>query len=444
MNILNNWQLPLILVLWGILILLVSEVVQFIVNGFKNRKKETKEEKKYEAEEEQDSLPSSPKLKKERPTEYLDLHFHYKVTLQGSRKEQIKSIVEEGKQGVVQIKPIFRYDKLNGVEITQLEFKTKLLIQETYYFDEFTNRDLRLKKVEKIIGTQYILVDGTFETNPQSEIKNVHYFYLEDIQKGNTPELLELLGVPEKMFEEIQVLFPDFNYSKDFYDKYRENPSVDDLLELAHQQISETTGHLTTSYGWFFRDCKKPELGEDFNTLEEKEDELFGEYIKFFDFYYTYNRYSKKYCDCTFDEYLKQHHAELDLDSNYTPRQIKKEKTEVSCKVLFIKDGEVVREIPEDLPRFILDQQLKSNGWGYSGSAFQSPRDMILWIDCKHQKTLDYTTLLSDSLIGFDEEKGLPLFHFIDDEVVPLIANEHNWFKVNYTSEAKVTSNDWI
>lgn len=69
---------------------------------------------------------------------------------------------------------------------------------------------------------------------------------------------------------------------------------------------------------------------------------------------------------------------------------------------------------------------------------------MILWIDCKHQKTLDYTTLLSDSLIGFDEEKGLPLFHFIDDEVVPLIANEHNWFKANYTSEAKVTSNDWI
>ncbi|MFK4968549.1 hypothetical protein ACI1UG_10385 [Lactococcus garvieae] len=444
MNILNNWQFPLILVLWGILILLASEAVQFIVKGFKNRKKETKEKKKYEDEEEQDSLPSSQKIKKERPTEYLDLHFHYKVTLQESRNEKIKYIFEEGKQGVVQIKPIFRYDKLDGVEITQLEFKTKLLIQETYYFDEFTNRNLRLKKVEKIIGTQYILVDGASETNPQPEIKNVHYFYLEDIQKGNTPELLELIGVPEKMFEEIQVLFPDFNYSKDFYDKYRENPSVDALLELAHQQISETTGHLTTSYGWFFRDCKSPEYGEDFNTLEEKEDELFGEYIKFFDFYYTYNRYSKKYCESTFDEYLKQHHAELDLDSNYAPRQIKKEKTEVSCKVLYIKDGEVVREIPEALPRFILDQQLKTNGWGYSGSAFQSPRDMILWIDCKHQKTLDYTTLLSDSLIGFDEEKGLPLFHFIDDEVVPLIANEHNWFKANYTSEAKVTSNDWI
>lgn len=444
MNILNNWQLPLILVLWGILILLASEAVQFILKGFKNRKKETKAKKKYEAEEEQDSLPSSPKIKKERPTEYLDLHFHYKVTLQESRNEKIKYIFEEGKQGVVQIKPIFRYDRLKGVEITKVEFKTNQLTQETYYFDEFTNRHLRLKSVEKIVGTQYILVDGTSETKPQPEINNVHYFYLEDIQKGNTPELLEILGVPEKMFEEIQALFPDFNYSKDFYDKYRENPSVDGLLELAHQQGGTTTGQLTTFYGWFFRDCKNPELGEDFNTLEEKEDELFGEYIKFFDFYYTYNRYSQKYCDCTFDEYLKQHHAELDLDSNYAPRQIKKEKTEVSCKVLYIKDGEVVREIPEDLPRFILDQQLKSNEWGYSGSVFQSPRDMILWIDCKHQKTLDYTTLLSDSLIGFDEEKGLPLFHFIDDEVVPLIANEHNWFKANYTSEAKVTSNDWI
>lgn len=444
MNILNNWQLPLILVLWGILILLASEAVQFILNSFKNRKKETKEIKKYEDEEDQDILLSSPKIKKERPTEYLDLHFHYKVTLQESRNEKIKYIFEEGKQGVVQVKPIFRYDRLKGVEITQIDLKTKLLTQETYYFDEFTNRHLRLKSVEKIVGTQYILVDGTSETNTQPEIKNVHYFYLEDIQKGNTPELLELLGVPEKMFKEIQALFPDFNYSKDFYDKYRENPSVDDLLELAHQQGGTTTGQLTTFYGWFFRDCKDPESGEDFNTLEEKEDELFGEYIKFFDFYYTYNRYSKKYCESTFDEYLKQHHAELDLDSHYTPRQVKKEKTEVSCKVLFIKDGEVVREIPEDLPRFILDQQIKSNGWGYSGSAFQSPRDMILWIDCKHQKTLDYTTLLSDSLIGFDEEKGLPLFHFIDDEVVPLIADENNWFKANYISEAKVTSNDWI
>lgn len=444
MNILNNWQLPLILVLWGILILLASEAVQFILNSFKNRKKETKEIKKYEDEEDQDILLSSPKIKKERPTEYLDLHFHYKVTLQESRNEKIKYIFEEGKLGVVQVKPIFRYDRLKGVEITQIDLKTKLLTQETYYFDEFTNRHLRLKSVEKIVGTQYILVDGTSETNTQPEIKNVHYFYLEDIQKGNTPELLELLGVPEKMFKEIQALFPDFNYSKDFYDKYRENPSVDDLLELAHQQGGTTTGQLTTFYGWFFRDCKDPESGEDFNILEEKEDELFGEYIKFFDFYYTYNRYSKKYCENTFDEYLKQHHAELDLDSSYTPRQVKKEKTEVSCKVLFIKDGEVVREIPEALPRFILDQQIKSNGWGYSGSAFQSPRDMILWIDCKHQKTLDYTTLLSDSLIGFDEEKGLPLFHFIDDEVVPLIANEHNWFKANYTSEAKVTSNDWI
>ncbi|GAB7390689.1 hypothetical protein [Lactococcus garvieae] len=443
MNILNNWQLPLILVLWGILILLASEAVQFILKGFKNRKKETTEKKKYGDEEEQGSLPSSPKIKKERPTEYLHLHFHYKVTLQHWRKKEIKSIFEEGKQGVVQIKPILHYDEIKGVEITRVELKTKQLIQETHYFDDLSF-NLRLKKFEKIVGTQYILVDGTAETNPQPEIKNVHYFYLEDIQKGNTPEFLDTLGVPKKMFEEIQKLFPDFGYNRDFYDKYRENPSVDELLELAHQQISETTRHLTTSYGWFFRDCKNPEHGGDFNTLEEKEDELFSEYIKFFDFYHTYKAYSKKYCDCTFDEYLKQHHAELDLNPNYTPRQIKKEKTEVSCKVLFIKDGEVVREIPEDLPRFILDQQLKSNGWGYSGSAFQSPRDMILWIDCKHQKKLDYTTLLSDSLIGFDEEKELPLFHFIDDEVVPLIANEHNWFKANYTSEAKVTSNDWI
>lgn len=166
MNILNNWQLPLILVLWGLLILLTIEAYQFILNSFKTRKQKTKE-----------AVSSN-------------LSFHYKVVLEDWIKEQ-QYILEEGEDGVLHIKPIFRYDQLNGVEVTQLDIKTNKISLKVYYFDSKTNNNLKIKSVEKVVGIQYILVEGAPETNIQPEKKNVHYFYLEDIQNGNMSETLD-------------------------------------------------------------------------------------------------------------------------------------------------------------------------------------------------------------------------------------------------------------
>lgn len=172
MNILNNWHLPLILVLWGLLILLTIEAYQFILNSFKTRKQETRE------------------------TVNSNLSFHYKVVLENWVKEQ-QYILEEGEDGVLHIKPIFRYDQLNGVEITQLDIKTNKVSLQVYYFDSKTNNNLKIKSVEKVVGIQYILVEGTPETNLQPEKKNVHYFYLEDIQNGNISETMDIIDTPE-------------------------------------------------------------------------------------------------------------------------------------------------------------------------------------------------------------------------------------------------------
>lgn len=172
MNILNNWQFPFVLVLWGLLILLTIEAYQFILNSFETRKQET------------------------RGTVNSNLSFHYKVVLENWVKEQ-QYILEEGEDGVLHIKPIFRYDQLNGVEITQLDIKTNKVRLQVYYFDSKTNNNLKIKSVEKVVGIQYILVEGTPETNLQPEKKNVHYFYLEDIQNGNISETMDIIDTPE-------------------------------------------------------------------------------------------------------------------------------------------------------------------------------------------------------------------------------------------------------
>lgn len=113
------------------------------------------------------------------------------------------------------------------------------------------------------------------------------------------------------MFEDLKQRFPDHNYNLDFYQEIIESPSVNALLDLAHYQISESFGLLITSYGWYFRDCQDLEIGADFEEIERREDEIFGEFIKFFDSYYTYKKYSSKYKKYSFNEYLKYKNQDI-------------------------------------------------------------------------------------------------------------------------------------
>ncbi len=112
--------------------------------------------------------------------------------------------------------------------------------------------------------------------------------------------------IEREMFSEIMKLFPDFNYQNEFYDKYRSYPTVDGLLHLAYSQLCESAGMMIMYYGAGYRSAIDPEIGDEFRKLEKQEDEIFGEFIKFFDFYYHYRAYSKNYKKATFQEYLNK------------------------------------------------------------------------------------------------------------------------------------------
>ncbi|AWN67119.1 hypothetical protein LL14B4_13010 (plasmid) [Lactococcus lactis subsp. lactis] len=58
-------------------------------------------------------------------------------------------------------------------------------------------------------------------------------------------------------------------------------------------------------YGADYRSAINPEIGDEFRKLEKKEDEIFGEFIKFFDFYYKYRTYSTQYKEVSFEDYLE-------------------------------------------------------------------------------------------------------------------------------------------
>ncbi|WP_270251140.1 hypothetical protein [Lactococcus lactis] len=112
--------------------------------------------------------------------------------------------------------------------------------------------------------------------------------------------------IENEMFEEIMKLFPDFNYQNEFYDEYRSYPTVDGLLHLAYSQLCESAGMMIMDYGAGYRSAINPEIGDEFRNLEKQEDEIFGEFIKFFDFYYKYRSYSERFKNSNFEEYSGQ------------------------------------------------------------------------------------------------------------------------------------------
>ncbi|MCT0076710.1 hypothetical protein [Lactococcus lactis] len=111
--------------------------------------------------------------------------------------------------------------------------------------------------------------------------------------------------IEKEMFKEIMRLFRDFNYQLSFYDDYRNNPTVDDLLVLAYSQLSASAGLMIMYYGERYRAAKDPESPRDSEILEKKTDEIFDEFVKFFDFYYKYRTYSTQYKEASFEDYLE-------------------------------------------------------------------------------------------------------------------------------------------
>lgn len=111
--------------------------------------------------------------------------------------------------------------------------------------------------------------------------------------------------IEKEIFEEIRKLFTEFDYHKEVYKSFWKNPSVDELIDLAFFQMSNTVSSHFINYGWLFRTSDDPETGKAFDELEQLEDTIYGEFINFFDFYYKYRTYSAQYKVASFENYLE-------------------------------------------------------------------------------------------------------------------------------------------
>ncbi|WP_341485184.1 hypothetical protein [Lactococcus formosensis] len=107
-----------------------------------------------------------------------------------------------------------------------------------------------------------------------------------------------------EMFEEIRKLFPKFDYTRQHYKEVWDTSSVDELIAFAYYQMSTSVSRSFVNYGWKFRLSDDPETEETFLELEQIEDDIYGEFIKFFDFYYTYKKHSSRYEKMNFKDYL--------------------------------------------------------------------------------------------------------------------------------------------
>ena len=111
-------------------------------------------------------------------------------------------------------------------------------------------------------------------------------------------------SIGKEMFTQIRALFPHGDYLRQDYKKYWQEPEVDELLYLSYYQLALSISSLLSDYGWTFRECVDPETGQEFHKLEQMENSIYGEFIKFFDFYFSYRKYSSKYKEMSFTEYL--------------------------------------------------------------------------------------------------------------------------------------------
>lgn len=111
-------------------------------------------------------------------------------------------------------------------------------------------------------------------------------------------------SIGKEMFTQIRTLFPYGDYLREDYKKYWQEPKVDELLYLGYYQLALSISSLLSDYGWTFRESFNPETGQEFHKLEQIENSVYGEFIKFFDFYFSYRKYSSKYKEMSFTEYL--------------------------------------------------------------------------------------------------------------------------------------------
>ncbi|MCT0017704.1 hypothetical protein EFE32_13080 [Lactococcus lactis subsp. lactis] len=94
---------------------------------------------------------------------------------------------------------------------------------------------------------------------------------------------------------------------------------------------------------------------------------------------------------------------------------------EKKLKIISIKKGALINELPNEVETFILESLSKSLYWNASGSAFQSPQDFIIWMD--------------------DEIKDISYDQYIDKETIAveiknILEDTNNWIEYLFTLTA--------
>lgn len=102
----------------------------------------------------------------------------------------------------------------------------------------------------------------------------------------------------------------------------------------------------------------------------------------------------------------------------------RKKKMEINrnLKIISIKNGALTTELPDELEYWILESLIQTNAWNASGSAFQSPKDFIMWLDLTN-KQVSYESYVNKKMLKM--------------EIINLLDTEENWSDYNFYLEVK-------
>lgn len=91
-----------------------------------------------------------------------------------------------------------------------------------------------------------------------------------------------------------------------------------------------------------------------------------------------------------------------------------------NLKIISIKNGALTTELPDEFEYWILESLVQTNTWNASGSAFQSPKDFIIWLDFTFEHT---------SYESYIHKKILKM------EIINILDRDENWMDYDFKLE---------
>lgn len=91
-----------------------------------------------------------------------------------------------------------------------------------------------------------------------------------------------------------------------------------------------------------------------------------------------------------------------------------------NLKIISIKNGALTTELPDEFEYWILESLVQTNTWNASGSAFQSSKDFIIWLDFTFEHT---------SYESYVHKKMLKM------EIINILERDENWTDYDFKLE---------